>query len=238
MAEDKTDATAAETVTKAEYEALQEKFRKEQAKAVDYERRFKGVDLDALKAAKEERDILARQSASGDPDKVKAEIDKAVSETRKQLQKELEENENTLKAIKAENKELKVVDRVFAEAASKFIDKSHVDLKRVIRESGDLDDNGNIVFRDDKGEKLYSKKKPSEPMGVAEFIEGLLDEKPHWAVDFSVSGAKQTGEKRTGGAKITSLSQLNGLTPEKQREVMSQMDPKDLSALLAGVVRQ
>lgn len=238
MAEDKTEATeVVDTVSKAEYDGLLEKYRKEQAKAVDYERRYKGVDLDALKAKAEERDILAAEGAKGDPNKVKAEIDRAVHETRKQLQKELDERDQLLGKLKGENKELRVVDRVFAEAAGKFIDKAHGDLKRVIRESGDLDDEGNIVFKDSKGEILYSKKNRSETMGVEEFIEALCEEKPHWAADFQIAGAKSAGEKRgaAGGAKVTSLAQLSAHSPEKQREILNSMEPQDVAKLLSGV---
>jgi len=231
-----TQTEAVETVTKAQYEALQEKFRREQARAIDYEKKFGGLDIEALKAKAEERDILAREKVSGDPDKVKAEIDRAVSDVRKQLAKEIETRDEKLKRLSSENKELRVVDTVFAQAAGKFIDKAHSDLKRTIRETGDVDESGNIVFKSEKGEILYSKKNPSLPMQTEEFIESLIEEKPHWAADFSIAGAKDAGEKKGAtGPKVSSLSQLNNMTPEKQREILASMDPNDVAKLLSGI---
>lgn len=195
----------ADVVSRDEFEKAQARAHKFEAMVADYEKRFKGVDIDALRAKAEEADILRRQAAVGDEKKIDELIAQKEAEIRKGIQSKLEEYESRVSSLSARNKELEVVDKVFAQAADKFNSDCHEDVKARIRSSCDLSEDGQIYIKGDDGKPVYSKAKPSEKMSVNEFIDLLVEQKPSWAKAKVSPGAKapmfKTGNA-TNGATI------------------------------------
>lgn len=196
---------APKTIPVEDFEKEVEKRRKFQAEAEDFRKRFDGVDLERLKASHEELAILKKQGAVGDEKKIDELLQSREAEIRKQVQKDIDESKGTISKLQAENKELKVVDRVFALAASKFNDDCHDDVKAYIRKYGDLDDGGEIVFKDDTGKPRYVPGSTTQVMRGQEFIDWLSGTKQSWAKPTTVSGTKENGTKTKGsnGQPIT-----------------------------------
>jgi hypothetical protein len=77
-------------ISPEDFNKAQEKARSEQARAVDLEKRleaFKGIDPESHKAMKEELEISRRDSAAGDPEKIKVLVMKARAEAEADAQK-------------------------------------------------------------------------------------------------------------------------------------------------------
>lgn len=227
------DENKVETVSKEDHERAIEKLRRLEAENTDFKKRFKDINPEEVKAYKEELELLRNEIAagSGDTRKIEDRIKAAKEELRRELAREIENRDSLLKQKDSRIKELTVDSKVFSEAAGHFVPGFHNDLKRYIKEQCDIDNDGNIFVKDEKGEVRYSPANGGKHMSYQEFIDELKQTKEFAVVDRSIAGGKHSGDKKIGGSAITSLSQLAALSPEKQKEVLANMKDPEVAAL-------
>jgi len=212
-----------ETIAKAEYEKVLEKARNLEAKVVDFEKRYKGIDPEAARAHKQELELLRNEvvSKSGDPKSIEERIKAAKDELKNEYAKERETLEGALKSKDQKLKELQVDSVVFGTAAGQFVSGFHDDLKRYIREQCDLDSDGNIVIKDARGEVRLSASNKTKPMSVEEFIDELKANKPFAVIDKSLNGGKTPGEKIAGDGADISFEKFQRLSNVEQQQVLA-----------------
>lgn len=198
MSEEKTPE--ARTISLEDYEKLQEKYRRAESEREDFKRKAEayGMTPEEVRNLKHSHDEFKKADALGDPKKFDAEVERREAEIRKQVQKDLD----TLKSEKdrafSRIKELEVTDRVFGVAASKFNDDTHDDVKAYIRKYGDLDESGNIIFKDENGKPRYAPGSTTKLMAPEDFVGWLVSTKPSWAKPTIKAGDKQEGAKTNG----------------------------------------
>jgi DNA-directed RNA polymerase subunit F len=181
------------TVSAEEYNKLKTQVQNWQAKATDYEKRFAGIDPDAVKAKLEDYELLRKESAKTDPDKfdkwAKSESDKIRSE----IAKELKEARELADRYGRENKELKVTDRVFATISPKFNPDTADIIKDYTRRYCDIDDTGSIIIKDDNGKERY--KDGNVRMTAEDFGTWLANKYPSLATATFKPGTQQPGKE-------------------------------------------
>ena len=200
MSEGSEGTQAAETVSKAEYEKVLTKARNEEARAVDYERRFKGIDPEAVKAEREELANLRREGVGNDPKKLKEFEERTTKEVSERYSGKLTEYETENKTIKAQLKELQVTNTAMTKAASIFNDDALELIQDRVRADCDFQD-GKIIVRGSDGKPRPSVKNPREDMGVDEYLETLASKYPSTAKATAIAGGKGGGAKSETNGK-------------------------------------
>lgn len=194
------DAGSAGTVSLAEYNKVVEKARNEEARAVHFEKTYKGIDPEAVKAEREELAILRREQVGNDPKKLEAYEAKVKKELDDRYSAKLGEYEGITKQQANELKELRVTNHAMSKAASIFNDDALDLIQDRIRADCDWQD-GQIVVKGADGKPQPSKKNPRENMGVDEYLETLATRYPSTAKATAIAGGKQGGNKSgTNGA--------------------------------------
>lgn len=188
------DAGQAGTVSLAEYNKVVEKARNEEARAVHFEKTYKGIDPEAVKAEREELAILRRESVGNDPKKLEAYEQKVKKELDDRYSAKLGEYENEIKNTRGELKELRVTNHAMTKAASIFNDDALELIQDRVRADCDWQD-GQIVVKGGDGKPLPSKKNPRENMGVDEYLETLATKYPSTAKATAIAGGKGGGDK-------------------------------------------
>lgn len=213
---------AAEVVPVTEYNKILEKARNEEARAVDYEKRFKGIDPERVKAEREELEILRRQSIGNDPDKIKQHEEKIRSEYDQRYSAKLGEYEGITKQQANELKELRVTNTAMSKAAAIFNDDALDLIQDRVRADCDWQD-GKIIVKDKDGKPRPSVKNPREDMGVDEYLETLANKYPSTAKPTSVAGSKSGGQKSSGttGTKSLSIEELRR-QPDGGKQMMQE----------------
>lgn len=222
-----------QTVSVEEFNKIKSRAEKFEAHLADYEKRFKGVDIEALKAKAAEADILSKQAAVGDEKKIDELIAKKEQEIRKGIERELEEGKATIQKLSLRNKELEVTDKVFAQAAIKFNADCHEDVKAKIRAYCDRDEDGSYIIKDDEGKVRYSPAKPSQKMSPDEFIQELIGQKPSWATAKIQPGGKSGLFKMaTTDAKTVSVDDYAKMTNDERRHLPPSVRTKFATQIL------
>lgn len=234
MSETKTDA-APEVVSKADYDKVVARAQNFEGKLRDLEVKFervKDIDPDAIKGKLEDYELLKRKQAAGSPEDIAKLVQDKEAEIRASVQKELDTERNNSKKLMADLRELKLVDKVFTTAASKFNDDCHTDVKEYVRRYGDVDEEGNIYFKDDNGKPRYAKGSTTQLMNPEQFSEWLAEQKPSWAKPVQISGTKQEGSKKAPlvNGKTYSYAELKAM-PDGGRSVMAKMTPEQIKAI-------
>ena len=230
-----TDTDPGATVDKAEFDKLQSKYDNVRAQVEDLTRRFKGIDPDKVKADEAALLQLQKEGAGGDQKKIDELLAAREAALRKDLAGEIDSHKTRAANAEKALKELTVTDKVFTLGASRFVDQAADDFKGWVRQYGDLNDDGQIVFKDENGKVRYSPKNPSALMSADEFIDWVIEKKPHWAKPTQPSGTKEPGQKVAPSqwSNIKTLEDINrlpnaqvvwaSLPIEKKREIASQM---------------
>jgi len=201
-------------------------------KATDYEKRFKGVDPDEFHANRTALEQLQRDKAIADPKQMDEWKTNTEKQIRTALQKELDEAVSKAKNLEGEIRELRVVDRVFKDVAGQFNDDCFDDIKGYIRRFCDLDENGEIVVKDEKGNVRYAPGSASKKMNSADFGEWLGQSKPSWRKPTHVKGTESGGSTRSTGSNGAMTAQkFMSLDPAEQRKVSLAMKPEELHAI-------
>ncbi len=208
------------TYSQADIDALTQKMHNAIAEAEDAKRRVKtleAIDPEDFKKLKYELDGYKKKAAEGDPKKIEELVKEKEAEIRAGVQRQLEELTQERNGLTNRLKEREVVDTVFNTAAPRFVDHAYDDVKDYIRRFCETDKNGNIVFKDDKGQPRYKKNSPATLAGPDDFVEWLTEAKPHWAKAPGGSGSKDAGQRNTNGTagKVLDLGQLEGMTKEQ-----------------------
>ena len=233
----KTTTVSLEDYTKAmqTLEAERERARKFEGQVVDLQKKFEPyskVDLEALKAAKEEAELLKKEQAANDPKKLEELHQKAINDVRAQWQKDKEALEAKVGSLSAKTKELEVVDKAHSQIGKFFNDDCQDDVKAKIRQNIDVRDDGQFVIKDEKGEPRYSKADRTKLMSVAEYADELKEQKPSWAKPTHAAGGMQAGTRITSVGDLT-LDKYDRMTPQERQALPIEVRHKMASASVA-----
>jgi hypothetical protein len=217
---------------KARVEELEAQKNTWMGKATDYEKRFKGIDPEEFHANKTAIEALQREKALADPKQMEAWKSETEKQIRSSIQKELDETIGANKKLQAEMRELKVVDRVFKDVAGNFNEDCYDDVKEYIRKFCDLNDQGEIVIKDEKGNVRYAPGSTSKLMTASDFGNWLGEIRKSWKRPSHVSGTENGAPTRTTGTtgSITPQKFLS-MTAEEKREAALKMKPEELQQI-------
>lgn len=208
MAEENKEVELERKLVAAEERANSADIRAKQfeAQLVDLQKqieKFSGVDLDALKAAKEENEILKRQTAGIDEGKFNETVEEKVKSIRQELQKKLEELTNVNKNLSAKVHDFEIVGESMKHLGDKLKPDMQDFVKEIIRKSLRKDGDQLVVYEGD--EKVFSKQDVSKQMGAEEFY-GIIQEKFPSAFRESVpAGTKTANERASSNTSVLSV---------------------------------
>lgn len=236
MAENDSQPTS-EPKPQADVTKLQQQRDHWMAQATDYERKYKGIDPEAARAAMEELKILREEQAKNDPKKFDEWKDSVKKETEGIYSKRLNELESELGSTKGKLKELTVVDAVMREASGVFNDDALPIIRKLVREECDYDGE-KVIVKGSDGNPLRSKLNPSKEMDVAEYVTTLAEQYPSLAKPQGSSGGKAPGAKSpstpASSGNVT-LEQYKKMTNEERRARLTPQQRSSFSqAVLSG----
>lgn len=224
---DKTTDTAApatKTFTQEDIEREKAHSQRFQQEAKEYKEKlkiFEGVDPEQYKKDLLELSEIRKKGALTDPKKFEEEIKRTEQTVRASVQKELDTYKEQVTGLSTKLKELQVTERVFGVAASKFNGDTHEDVKDYIRRYGDINESGEIVFKDSKGQIMYVEGSTTQPMKADDFVKWLVKQKPSWAVATARAGTVQDGEAK-GGKESYNPEDFNNMTPSQIDKLINQ----------------
>lgn len=212
-----------ETYTKEDVEVERAHAQRAEEKAKDAEKRlkeleakFKDIDLDAYKKSQDELNDLKIKASAGSEDKIKERIKEAEAAVTARLQKAVEEERARAEQIAKDLKRERVTKQIRATASEAFGQDTLDLLEPVFDKDGDFED-GQIVFRDAKGNIRYSEKDRTKPLSTEEYVGELINKYPTAARATSVAGSKSEATKivfNGNGKEITSMAEASRL-PDK-----------------------
>lgn len=198
---------------------------------------FEGVDPEDYRKSKAELEEIKKKAALGDPAKLEEWQKSKEDEIRKQVQKDLDDARSTAEKLSKQNKELTVTDKVFASVAQRVTQDLSGFIKEQIRAHGDLDAQGNIVFKGEDGKPLYAPGSTTQLMTVEQFGEYLSNKYPSAFTPLEKGGTKQGGERaNTGGSysgKVLSRAEIQALSSAEQKEYFRK-NPQVTQDFLSG----
>lgn len=200
------------TISKEEFDKLQSKYDRTLGELTDVKKTldsFKGINIEKLKADSEALSQLEKENASQSPDKLKEWKQKEAQKLRDEVAKELKEARELSEKLGKENRKLKITDKVFAAIAPKFNDDVHDDLKEYAERFGDINEKGEIIFKDVSGNPRF--KNGNEPFTVEDFGAELVTKKPSWAKATFTGGTHQNGASTNGTATYSHIKTLSDL---------------------------
>lgn len=218
-----TEEAKPEVVAKSEYEALKNKHTELGGKLTHFEKEFEKVTkwggLEKIGADLEAFNILQEEVAKENPDKMKEWKSTTETKIRGTVQEEINGLKTRAETSEKKYKELAVVDRAFSAAAPKLVKAAHGDFKELARIHGDLDDNGKLMFKNEKGEVLYKEGSATEPLDADGFANWAEKYKPHYFASTAVSGDREAGTNGTGssGSGVTVEQYLSMSAAEHSR---------------------
>jgi hypothetical protein len=229
--------TEAETKTIAieDYTKLDERAKRFEGMVVELQKQlepFKSLNLEELKAAKEERDILKRQSAGIDEEKFNQIIQEKEKEIRNMTQKEIDELKSKYDLTNKELKELKIVDKGIEKVGNLFKKDTHGIIKDFLRKSVSLNEDGDFVVLDDKGKARYSKENVNKYMTLEEYAKEIAAAYPSLSENQVSNGSKGGGERYSGSGGYT-LADYNN--PETRKNMSLEDRRKFATEKLKGV---
>ena len=181
---------------------------------------YKDIDPDEARALKAKLEETERKSAEKDPAKLEEMFNKKIQKMQSELQSQLEAATKERDKIKAENKTLRVTDKVMAEISSLFNEDAIKFVKREVEQFCDLDDDGStIIVKDEDGNVQF---RNGKYLGIKDFGEMLAEKFPSLARSRGVGGAKDAtpGTKRQGGP--------SGRIPESYAELQAMPNPREV----------
>jgi len=238
-----------QVITFEEHSKLQQQLETERTRARDFEAKFtdiekklktyEGIDLEKLKAAAEEAEILKRQNAKT-PEQMEAAIREAEkkyadreAQVRKEVQGQLDAVTKERDEFKGKYRELSVTDKAMAEIGGIFNEDMHPFIKQYIRQSVDTDDRGEFVVKDERGEMRYSRTDRAKPMPLKEFAAEIAERHPSAAKASTRTGDMQAGTRSNGAGGDMTPERWLRLTPEQR----AQYKPEDQRKFALEAVR-
>lgn len=173
-----------------------ERARRFESQLADAEKKLKqyeGVNLEELKAAKEERDILARKAKGIDEDQFNKVIQEKEKEWESRFSKRIKELEEINSNLSSKNKELDIVDKAYGEIGSKFNDDAAIFVKEQIRKFVDRSDDGQFIIKGDNGKERYNSNNPAQLFSLTDFADEFAKKHPSLAKSTVLNGGKTSG---------------------------------------------
>lgn len=214
---DQATTAATDVVNKSDYDKVLEKARREEARAVDFEKRFAGIDPDKYRAEREELEILKREKAGGDPKQIDALIAAKVSEVENRFSTKLTDYEKRAIAAEQKNRHLEVVNPALSFLGPQCTADGIKLLEPLIgSELGIVD--GKIIAIDKEGNPVPSKKDPRQKtMDLSEYAEDLKARYPSTFKSDIPAGGRSAGEVIKGGnLGDLDVAKFKNLTPEQR----------------------
>ena len=207
-----------------------------EGKLTDLERQleqFKGVDLEGLKAAKEELEILRKQQATKSPDDLEAwkkeEAEKIKNKVLSQTQSEIERLSTELATKDQILTELTVVDKVTNEIGENFNSDVMPFVKDIIRKRVKKNEDGEYVVLTEDGEPMYVSGKPATPQNL---VDEIGSKHASFLKRQVSSGSKMNGTRTEtifGGDKVAAYAKM---TPEQRKANLSRDERGKLASEL------
>lgn len=183
---------------------------------------YKDIDPDEIRALKAKLEESERKVIEKDPAKMEESFNKKIQKMQSELQTQLDAAIKERDSIKAENKTLRVTDKVMAEISGMFNEDAVKFIKREVEQFCDLDDDGStIIVKDEDGNVQF---RNGKYLGIKDFGEMLAEKYPSLAKSRGIGGAKDAtqGTKRPGMA--------SGKVPESYAELMAMPNAKAVLA--------
>jgi hypothetical protein len=209
------------TYSEEDYNKAVTRAQRFEAQMVDLQKqveRFKGVDLDRLKAIEEDYENIKRDKAAGNPEDLKKWKVDFEGRIRSEVQSDIAKRDEELGKLRLENRELRVVDKAIDQLADRFNPDTIPFIKGLVRQHVDVDDTGEFIVKDDKGDVRYVQGQPNQKMGIRHFAEELAAKHPSFARASVPAGGKQAGQKGAPPASLDAQRYLR-MTPEQQAQV-------------------
>ena len=210
------EGAAAETVSKADFEALNARFTELQNQL--------GAKDTEITNLKKERDALVSKGAKGG-DEESREREKQL--IRDEFQGKLDDATRQLAAKDETITKLLIVDRAMTKLGSQFRDDLSDIAKDLIKNAfgweGDLD-KGGLFVKDEKGQPKF-KAGTNQKMTPEDWIEELKQSRPSLFKPEVVPGSKQGGDKKQTGTSTGATRPPAGFenwSQEKRQEWFSQ----------------
>jgi F0F1-type ATP synthase membrane subunit b/b' len=209
-----------------------------QGKLTDVEKKYnqfasmyKDVDPDEYKNLKSTLEQKDRELAEKDPAKMEEVWERKFNRFKTDAETEKAKLLKDLDTYKAENKTLKVTDKVMAEISGLFNPDAVKFIKREVEEFCDLDDDGSIVVKDENGDIVF---RNGKLVTIKDFGESLADKYPSLAKSTGSSGTRDAtpGEKRPsrpGGRIPETYAELAAMP--NSREVFERLKRENPAAL-------
>lgn len=226
-------ATGEKTYSQKDIEAERAHAQHFKAQLEEVQNKYKGIDPDDYSKTKAELAEIRKKAALGNPEEMEKWKATTEAEIRKQVQKDLDAANSKAEALSKQNKELTVTDRVFAAAAPNVMPDMSEFIKDQIRRHGDLNEKGEIVFKDASGKEMYAPGSTTQLMNTQQFVEHLKNTFPSSFKASEKSGAKQGGERTSVSSptKPTSMAELQALPRSQRQAVLSTMSEAEIKAL-------
>lgn len=219
---------AAETVSKAEFDKVTEKYHRAEAKLVDLEKRLEGFTKIAGDPAEilgklEDYELLKRKKAEGSPDDLKAWQEEKEREIAAALEKrysaKFDEMTKKLTDGEAELNRLRVVNPTMLKAAELFNAKELPLVQMLVERDCGWQD-GQVVVKGPDGKPMYSAKNPKEFMGMEEYLQSRAELYPGLAKAQSSPGGREGGDKMNGnGAGKITVAEFKGMTAQERAKL-------------------
>lgn len=194
-------------------ESATQKAQEYEAKFVDLEKKWKGLDPEKVKADLSE--LHRRMAKSGDDqdlEKIREEIEGSVRDRVKSL-----ESENS--ALKSTVKKLRVTNEAMKHHSEFFVEKSEAEIESLVERHLDYDEKTNsIIVKDEKGEARYSKTNAGNKMDVKEFFTQISQDRPYLAKAKGKGGNMSDSTGRAlppGSSPWGKLPAMNGSSQEQ-----------------------
>lgn len=233
MSEEKTP----ETIAKAEYEALRSKHTEVTGKLTDFEKQFERVNrlggLDKIAADLEAFNLLQQEKAAEKPEDLKKWKETTEQTIRQSIQKDVDTWKTKAEQAESKYKERVIIDTAFTVAAGKLHDSAKDDFKSLTRQHGDLDEKGNVIFKDSEGKILYKEGSTTEPLDAQGFVSWAIKNKPHYFVSQTLEGDRDTNATSTASSAGITVDQYLNMSAQEHAKL-----PLATRAELARKARQ
>ena len=231
-----------ETFTADDVKGLQDRVarldkenREKEQKFKDLETKLKGVDVEEYKTLKAQLAEAEKKAAEKDPQKMEELFDRKLARLREDAAEEKRKLDEELARLRQQNKTLAVTDKVMTQISGVFNDDVQDVVKRIVEEAADLEEDGTIVFKDEKGDVVYNGAKPLTPK---EFAEQLADKRPSLAKPQGATGTKDStppARGRSTGRVPANYAEFQAMSPAAQTQVYNAMTPEQKEAMMKGV---
>ena len=222
------------TFTQADIDAKQVELNKATERAQKFEgqiaglakevERFKGVDLEALRAGNEELAILKRDNAkNGDgKDLERWEKDKTTeieSRYAKDWQGKVTEKDKKIADLEKTNRTHNVTDKAWNEVSGKFTKDSPTLIKPYIEKYVDKNDDGEFIIKDENGNIRMQSGQPNIKMTLSDFATEIAGKHPSNAVGNATRGTRDQGQKLDGSVGGITLENYSKMTPDQKAQI-------------------